>query len=234
MASLSPRDARRAAADDGRPAARRPPALGHGAPRRQPAGAPSRHRRSASRIRSAATSRWASPRRWPPSTGSSSFDAMEEELLGARDPDSLDADRRRRAPGAWAATRRATTSSSSAQLTRALEEAGYLERDDDRLELTPRAARKLGMRALTDIFSRLRRESLGGHAAAASRTRRRADRRDEGLRARRPVRGRPQPHPLQRDGPQRAGNAGAHRARRTSRCIAPRRPRSARRSCCST
>src|SRR5918995_1213532 len=50
------------------------------------------------------------------------------------------------------------------ELTRALEEAGYLDREGGRLELTPRAARKLGMRALTDIFSRLRREGFGGHA----------------------------------------------------------------------
>jgi len=53
-------------------------------------------------------------------------------------------------------------------LTRALEEAGYLERDGGRLELTPRAARKLGMRALTEIFSKLRRDSFGGHALPRS------------------------------------------------------------------
>jgi uncharacterized protein with von Willebrand factor type A (vWA) domain len=49
------------------------------------------------------------------------------------------------------------------ELTRALTEAGYLDREGGHLELTPRAARKLGMRALTDIFSRLRREGFGGH-----------------------------------------------------------------------
>lgn len=90
------------------------------------------------------------------------FDAMEEELLAARDPDALDQIDldALQALGGDEAT---GDLDQLRALTRALEEAGYLERDDDRLELTPRAARKLGMRALTDIFSRLRRESLGGH-----------------------------------------------------------------------
>ena len=90
------------------------------------------------------------------------FDAMEEELLAARDPDALDqidAD----ALAALGGDEATGDLDQLRALTRALEEAGYLERGDDRLELTPRAARKLGMRALTDIFSRLRRESLGGH-----------------------------------------------------------------------
>jgi uncharacterized protein with von Willebrand factor type A (vWA) domain len=95
------------------------------------------------------------------------YDAMESELLAARDPDALerlDADLLRDLGGD-----EATDDLERLQeLTRALEEAGYLERDGGRLDLTPRAARKLGMRALTDIFSRLRRESLGGHPLPAA------------------------------------------------------------------
>jgi uncharacterized protein with von Willebrand factor type A (vWA) domain len=90
------------------------------------------------------------------------FDAMEEELLAARDPDALeqiDADALKDLGGDEASE----DLEQLRALTRALEEAGYLERGDGQLALTPRAARKLGMRALTDIFSRLRRESLGGH-----------------------------------------------------------------------
>jgi uncharacterized protein with von Willebrand factor type A (vWA) domain len=90
------------------------------------------------------------------------YDEMEAQLLGARDPESLDrldADLLRDLGGEEASD----DLEQLRELTRALEEAGYLERDGGRLELTPRAARKLGMRALTDIFSRLRRESLGGH-----------------------------------------------------------------------
>ena len=91
-----------------------------------------------------------------------SFDALEEQLLGARDPDSLnqiDPAVLRDLAGEDATEDLAQLK----ELTRALEEAGYLERDGGRLELTPRAARKLGLQALADIFNRLRRESLGGH-----------------------------------------------------------------------
>jgi len=91
------------------------------------------------------------------------YDAMEESLGAARDPDALekvDADALRDLAGDDAID----DLDQLRELTRALEEAGYLDRDSGRLELTPRAARKLGMRALTDIFSRLRREGFGGHA----------------------------------------------------------------------
>jgi uncharacterized protein with von Willebrand factor type A (vWA) domain len=94
------------------------------------------------------------------------FDSMEEELLAARDPDALeriDEEALRDLAGDQATG----DLEQLRALTRALEEAGYLEREGGRLELTPRAARKLGMRALTDIFSRLRRESLGGHPLAS-------------------------------------------------------------------
>jgi uncharacterized protein with von Willebrand factor type A (vWA) domain len=91
------------------------------------------------------------------------YDAMEEALGAARDPDALervDPDALRDLAGDDAID----DLEQLRELTRTLEEAGYLERDGGRLDLTPRAARKLGMRALTDIFSRLRREGFGGHA----------------------------------------------------------------------
>ena len=91
------------------------------------------------------------------------YDAMEEALGAARDPDALeqvDADLLRDLAGDDAVDDLGQLQ----ELTRALEEAGYLDRESGRLELTPRAARKLGMRALTEIFSRLRREGFGGHA----------------------------------------------------------------------
>jgi uncharacterized protein with von Willebrand factor type A (vWA) domain len=49
------------------------------------------------------------------------------------------------------------------ELTKKLEEAGYLERKGDRLELTARAIRKIGDKALTDIFAQLKRDRLGRH-----------------------------------------------------------------------
>jgi uncharacterized protein with von Willebrand factor type A (vWA) domain len=90
------------------------------------------------------------------------YDSMEEQLIGARDPEALnqiDAELLRNLGGDEATEDLAQLR----ELTRALEQAGYLERDGGRLELTPRAARRLGIQALADIFSRLRRESLGGH-----------------------------------------------------------------------
>jgi uncharacterized protein with von Willebrand factor type A (vWA) domain len=91
------------------------------------------------------------------------FDAMEAELTGARDPDALrrlDASELRDLAGDDAGD----DLDQLRELTRALEEAGYLESEGGRIELTPRAARKLGTRALAEIFSQLRKDSLGGHA----------------------------------------------------------------------
>ncbi len=44
-----------------------------------------------------------------------------------------------------------------------LEEAGYLRRKGDRLELTARAIRKLAQQALRQVFSDLRKERIGSH-----------------------------------------------------------------------
>src|SRR6187397_274217 len=48
-------------------------------------------------------------------------------------------------------------------LARRLEEAGYLTRDGERLELTPRGTRKIGQQVLDDLFARLQRDAFGGH-----------------------------------------------------------------------
>ncbi|MBA2757918.1 MAG: VWA domain-containing protein [Chloroflexi bacterium] len=48
-------------------------------------------------------------------------------------------------------------------LARRLEEAGYLTRAGDRLELTPRGSRKIGQKVLDDLFARLSRDAFGGH-----------------------------------------------------------------------
>ncbi|PYN73273.1 MAG: VWA domain-containing protein [Candidatus Rokuibacteriota bacterium] len=50
------------------------------------------------------------------------------------------------------------------EIAKKLEEAGYLERKGDRLELTARAIRKLGDKALRDIFAHLKRDRFGRHA----------------------------------------------------------------------
>ncbi len=48
-------------------------------------------------------------------------------------------------------------------LARRLEEAGYLTRVGERLELTPRGTRKIGQQVLDDLFARLQRDAFGGH-----------------------------------------------------------------------
>ncbi len=50
------------------------------------------------------------------------------------------------------------------ELTRRLEADGLIERRGDRLELTPRGARRVGQRVLDELFARLKRDSFGGHA----------------------------------------------------------------------
>ena len=59
------------------------------------------------------------------------------------------------------------------ELTKRLEDAGYLQREGDELELTARAIRKIADKALRDIFAVLKRDRIGGHAiqrAAAAAT----------------------------------------------------------------
>ncbi len=50
-----------------------------------------------------------------------------------------------------------------AELARQLEEAGYLRRDGERLQLTPAAVRKIGQKALRDLFGDLRKGRNGEH-----------------------------------------------------------------------
>jgi len=49
------------------------------------------------------------------------------------------------------------------EISRKLEEAGYLERSGDELTLTARGIRKIADKALRDIFARLKRDRFGGH-----------------------------------------------------------------------
>jgi uncharacterized protein with von Willebrand factor type A (vWA) domain len=48
-------------------------------------------------------------------------------------------------------------------LARRLEAAGYLTRDGERLQLTPRGHRRIGQKVLDDLFARLQRDAFGGH-----------------------------------------------------------------------
>ncbi len=48
-------------------------------------------------------------------------------------------------------------------ITKMLEEAGYIQRKGDKWELTPRALRKIGQKALKDVFSNMKRDGFGKH-----------------------------------------------------------------------
>jgi uncharacterized protein with von Willebrand factor type A (vWA) domain len=48
-------------------------------------------------------------------------------------------------------------------LARRLEEAGYLTRDGEQMQLTPRGNRRIGQKVLDDLFARLQRDAFGGH-----------------------------------------------------------------------
>ncbi len=48
-------------------------------------------------------------------------------------------------------------------ITKVLEEAGYIRWKDGKYELTPRGMRKIGQKALEDIFAQLRKDRAGGH-----------------------------------------------------------------------
>ncbi|MDP7359899.1 MAG: hypothetical protein QGI68_00160 [Pseudomonadales bacterium] len=50
------------------------------------------------------------------------------------------------------------------KLLEILEKAGYVRRDGEKWELTPRGTRVLGQKALGEIYSRLKKQSLGNHA----------------------------------------------------------------------
>lgn len=52
------------------------------------------------------------------------------------------------------------------ELMRTLEEAGYIQKRGNRWELTARGIRKIGQKALQDIFNKLKRDGFGRHLSA--------------------------------------------------------------------
>jgi uncharacterized protein with von Willebrand factor type A (vWA) domain len=88
-----------------------------------------------------------------------------EELLGSDNPAAalpeIDVDAVRRNLGEDAAN----SLDRLTKLVRELKDAGLIEQRGGRLELTAHGVRRLGARALTDLFDRLRHGALGEHAA---------------------------------------------------------------------
>jgi uncharacterized protein with von Willebrand factor type A (vWA) domain len=90
------------------------------------------------------------------------LDALEDALGdvdGAGDLGDLDRDQVRELLGEDSVKDLAALD----ELARQLEEAGYLTRRGDRLELTPRGSRRIGQKVLDDLFARLSRDAFGGH-----------------------------------------------------------------------
>ena len=50
------------------------------------------------------------------------------------------------------------------QMPDVLEKAGYVSKDGNKWELTPRGTRSLGQKALTEIYAKLKKQNLGNHA----------------------------------------------------------------------
>jgi uncharacterized protein with von Willebrand factor type A (vWA) domain len=91
------------------------------------------------------------------------MDELERQLRRVRDPkdlEGLDPAEVERLLGDKAARELEKLQ----ELTKKLEEAGYLDRQGDKLELTARALRKIGDKALRDIFAHLKRDRFGRHA----------------------------------------------------------------------
>jgi uncharacterized protein with von Willebrand factor type A (vWA) domain len=91
-----------------------------------------------------------------------SLDALEDalgEIESPGDVAGLDRDQVRELLGEESARDLAALD----ELARQLEEAGYLTRRGERLDLTPRGSRRIGQKVLDDLFARLSRDAFGGH-----------------------------------------------------------------------
>lgn len=91
------------------------------------------------------------------------LDQLEDMLRGARSPGALaevDIDRARELLGDDVAN----SLDRMAEISKLLEEAGYLQHKEGRYELTARAIRKIGQNALGDLFKKLSADKLGRHS----------------------------------------------------------------------
>ena len=93
------------------------------------------------------------------------LDQLEEMLSGSPQPGALaeiDLERIRELLG----TQAAASLGELQELSRRLEQAGLVEQHEGRLELTPKGLRRIGQRALEELFKHLSKDRLGGHGLA--------------------------------------------------------------------
>ncbi|MDQ3328375.1 MAG: VWA domain-containing protein, partial [Chloroflexota bacterium] len=91
--------------------------------------------------------------------GLDNLEAQMEDAQYGRGLDGVNADEVRQLLGPEAAQQLEQLQN----LTTILEDAGLIQRNGDRWELTPRAIRRIGQQALRDIFGKLSRDRFGGH-----------------------------------------------------------------------
>ncbi|HVC78874.1 MAG TPA: VWA domain-containing protein [Chloroflexota bacterium] len=92
-----------------------------------------------------------------------SMDELEAQMRAAQHGeglDQIDLDKVRDALGPEEASRLEQLQ----QLTKMLEDAGYVRKNGDAYELTPQGIRKIGQKALRDVFGQLKKDSFGKHA----------------------------------------------------------------------
>jgi len=93
------------------------------------------------------------------------MDELEEQMRDARrlgDLEGLDAEKVRQLVG----DEEGQALEQMKDLMKLLEDAGYIQKQGNRWELTARGMRKIGQKALQDIFSQLKRDRFGHHATA--------------------------------------------------------------------
>jgi uncharacterized protein with von Willebrand factor type A (vWA) domain len=90
------------------------------------------------------------------------MDKLEEQIARSQyDPSSQDIDRD--LVGEVLGEPSAEDLDAINSITKMLEEAGYIKREDQKFSLTPRGMRKIGEKALSSVFSRLKKDRLGQH-----------------------------------------------------------------------
>jgi uncharacterized protein with von Willebrand factor type A (vWA) domain len=90
------------------------------------------------------------------------MEELEKQLEGLRwngDPQEVDADQLKE----WLGDEAYQSVQNMRDMATELEEAGYIVKTKDGMQLTPRAMRKIGQKALRDIFFFIKRDRLGAH-----------------------------------------------------------------------
>ncbi len=91
--------------------------------------------------------------------GMSELEAQMQAAQSGQGLDAIDPDKVRELMDAETAAQLERLQS----ITKMLEDAGYIQKNGEKLELTPRAMRKIGQKALADVFTNLKRDGIGKH-----------------------------------------------------------------------